>query len=67
MVSDNLHDIERISMDDKMDDEVNNLLQHIEMNQLQTFTAQYAYKHASFEKDILEHSNPKKPAKSLAE
>lgn len=51
---------------DSMDSEVTDLLRHIEYGQLNVFIAQYAHRHPSFKKDILEYFNPERPTRSLA-
>ncbi len=52
---------------DKIDEEVNELLHHIEHSQLKAFIAEYAYFHASFKKDIIKYFNPRHQGKSIAE
>lgn len=52
-------------MPEKEDEEINELLRHVEHSQLKTFAAQYAYMHSAFKKDILKHFNPKKEGKTI--
>lgn len=51
----------------KTDNEINELLPHIELNQLQAFIAQYAFLNSAFKKDILNYFNPQSPQKTLAQ
>ena len=56
----------KLQIFDKTDEEVNEMLRHIEHAQLKAFTAQYAYLHTSFKKDIIMFFNPQHQGKSIA-
>ncbi len=49
------------------DEEVNELLHHIEHSQLKAFIAEYAHQHASFKQDIFTYFNPQEPQKSISD
>lgn len=51
----------------QIDEEVNELLRHIEHENLKAFATQYAYRQPTFKKDILEYFNAKNTGKSIAE
>lgn len=51
---------------ESMDGDVVQLIRHLESGQLERYIVQYAQRHPSFKKDILEFFNPQKPSKTLA-
>lgn len=51
--------------DNTRDKEIIELLRHIQPEQLEQFVAQYAHRHASFKKDIINHFCPQEPQMSI--
>lgn len=51
----------------KTDNEIDELLRHIEPDQLQEFVARYAFLYPAFKKDIISFFNPQNPKKTLTQ